>query len=342
VAAVRSKLERFPEIVSFDLDLSTGRATMEAEPTFYQYVALERAIGEAAGAIKMFHPSYLVPRAHYAMLGTDRLTQAGLEALRERLEAVPGVRVAVVDEDRWFINDAGLMVGGAVIFADRNPRLRLDLKRAAAEAGFVLEHRHHGDQAAEVEKWSMTNHAFAGLCLIFLAVLGMLQAGLASPPRWIRLGSPAIWLLLFVFLFIRADRSAWPLGEMGWWESFQDPEIAQHRLGIGLLGLVAMGDLFRVRSSMAVNPVLSRWGILLLGLVGSALLFRHQHHTLDPAHEWMVRRMNVQHLAMGSAGLLFALSKFAWDTWQIPRNWGRYLWLLFLMVLGILLNLYIE
>jgi hypothetical protein len=52
--------------------------------------------------------------------------------------------------------------------------------------------------------------------------------------------------------------------------------------------------------------------------------------------------MNAQHVAMAVTGLLFAASKFAWDTWQIPKKGGQYLWLFFLGLMGAVLTLYVE
>ena len=64
--------------------------------------------------------------------------------------------------------------------------------------------------------------------------------------------------------------------------------------------------------------------------------------TLHPAHYATVARMNLQHAGMATSALLFVVSKFTWDTWQFPRRDGQYLWLVFLGVLGVILNLYVE
>jgi hypothetical protein len=91
-----------------------------------------------------------------------------------------------------------------------------------------------------------------------------------------------------------------------------------------------------------VNPILSRWTLLVIGLVGSGMLFTHLHTTIDPTHYAATARMNAQHLAMATAALLFTLSKFAWDTWEVPKKWGRFLWLFCLGALGMILILYVE
>lgn len=339
---MRSKLARFPEIVDARIDVRHERLEARVEPSFEQYVALQHALEEAGGAIQMFHPEYLVPQAHYAVLGVRERTPEKLEQLEAHLRTVPGVRCVIVDPVRWFRNEQGLDVGGAVVFADTHPRLERELIRRAREVGFLYEPKEHGHGGDAHEEWSELNHAFAGLCLIVLSFLGALQVGLARPPGPVRYGTVFVWFALFVFLFVRSDRDAWPLGPIGWFESFRDPETAQHRLGIGLLLAVALGDYWRIRRGWKANPIFSRWGMLALGLVGSGMLFRHLHNTIDPAHAAIAARMNAQHIAMAICALLFAISKFAWDTWQLPRGCGRYLWLVFLAAMGVCLNLYVE
>lgn len=339
---MRRKLKQFPEVVKLDIQLKKERAVMQAKPSFDQYVALLHALEEAGGAAQMFHPAYRVPQAHYAVLGVRDKTDEKLESLDQQLRRVRGVRSVVIDPDRWFFNEQGIQVGASVIFADTNPRLELDLVEAARSTGFIYEAKNHGAGADDHDEWSEMNHAFSGLCLLFLAGFGMLQAGLARPPAAIRYGTVAVWLAMFTFLFIRSDRSAWPLGPLSWWESFRDPEIAQHRMGIGVLLLIATGDYLRLRNQWKVAPAVSRWGTLIVGLAGSAMLFAHLHKTIDPAHYRQVTRMNLQHLGMASAALGFTLSKFAWDTWRVPHAWGKYLWLGFMGGLGLLLTLYVE
>ena len=338
---MRSKLKRFPEVREDAIDLKQGKAFLRAKPSFDQYVALLHALEEAGGAIQMFHPKYLVPEAHYAIVGVRGRDAEKLEALQNRLAEVRGVRSAIVDPDRWFTNEKGIDVGGAVIYADPNPRLELELGQAARQAGFIWEMKHHQDPRAG--ETSEMNHAFAGLMLILLAVLGMLQVGLHEPPAFIRYGTVGLWVLLFTFLFIRADPDYWPLGKASWFDGFHNWETFQHRIGYSLLIPIAVGDYLRIRKGWKVNPSLGRWGVLLVGAVGSGILFTHLHDTLDPAHYADVWRMNAQHIAMAIFGLLFAISKFAWDTWRFPgTRWGKYLWLACLAGMGVVLNLYVE
>jgi hypothetical protein len=339
---VRSKLKQFPEVVKADIDTKSQRAYFEAKPGFDQYVALAHALEEAGGAIQMFHPKYLTPKAYYAMLGVKERTLENQEALQKALNAVPGVRSAIIDDERWFKNEKGLEVGGLVVFADENPKLNLTLNQAATKAGYVLEMRDHGHNATDAKEWSEMNHAFAGVCLLFLAAFGMLQIALARPPWLIKYGTVLVWLAMFVFLFIRADRGSWPLGKMNWFEAFQEWDTAQHRVGTFLVLLIGFGDFMRLRKGWHVNPALGRWGILLVGVVGTGMLYTHLHQTIDPAHYKLVIRMNIQHVAMATTALLFCVSKFIWDTWRWPKHGGPYVSLSCLLALGLILTLYVE
>jgi hypothetical protein len=338
---VRRKLKQFPEIVQAEIDLKRQRGFFQALPTFDAYVALEHGMEDAGGAIHMFHPRYLVPRAYHAALGVKNHDQEKLDRLEARLKALPGVRTAIIDPDRWFTNEKGLDVGGAVVFADPSPPLEFLMIQEARNEGFLLETSDH-DAGNSDKEWSEMNHAFAGLCLLALAVCGMLQIGLRRPPWFIKYGTVLVWLALFVFLFICADRTSWPLGPISWWDGFRELDTAQHRIGIGLILVIAIGDFVRLKKGWSVNPALSRWGMLAVGLAGSIMLFTHLHTSLEPAHEKMVARMNAEHMAMAAAALLFSLSKFAWDAWRVPKRGGEYLWLGLLGVLGIILTMYVE
>lgn len=347
VDEVLARIKRFPEITKTEIDIKKSRAYLTAAADFDQYVALQHSIEEAGGAIHMFDVKYVVPRAYYAMLGVRGRDADKAEKLQAKLDAVPGVRSTIIDRERWFVNEDGLDVGGVVIFADPNPKLDFLLTQAGKDAGYILELRNHGGghgggPTGDREEWSEMNHAFAGLCLLLLTVIGVLQLSLKQPPAFIKYGSVVVWGLLFVFLFIRSDRSSWPLGKIGWFEGFQEWETAQHRIGQLLILLIAIGDFMRIRSGWKANPTFSRWGVLALGVVGAGMLYSHLHVTIDPAHYREVARMNFQHILMATAALLFCLSKFVWETWRIPRAGGQYVWLGFLGALGLILCLYVE
>ncbi len=92
--------------------------------------------------------------------------------------------------------------------------------------------------------WSEYNHHWAGLFVLLMGGLALAEhIPLLAPVarHW-----PLTFLGLAVFLFLRADETVWPLGNLGLIESLRDPEIAQHRLFISLIILFGLFE-WRVR-----------------------------------------------------------------------------------------------
>jgi hypothetical protein len=315
---------------------------LQVRPEFDQYQALRTAVEAAGGAIQMFRARYLLPQAFTAVLGAPSPQPDRLGRLRQQVQAVPGVRAVFIDPDRWFANGQGLAVGGALLFADPQPHLEDDLTGAARAAGYVLElHKDPETTLAEKES-SELDHAVAGVCMLFLAGLGVLLLALPQPPSLLKHGTVLIFLVEFLILAPRSDSRYWPMGALSWWAGFHDPETVQHRLGLGLLLPIALGDFLRVRRGWKISPLLSGWGVLGVSLIGGGMLVIHRHTALDPAHMPAVRRENAEHLAMAASVLLFGVSKWVWDTWHLSRRWGGYLHLVFLGLLGVVLALYVE
>jgi hypothetical protein len=338
---VRRALSTFPEVLRAEIDLQKQQVILRMQPSFDQYAALEQAVQDGGGAIRMFHTRYLVPQPIYACLGVKGHDPDKLERLEQKLKAIPGVRAASIDEQRWFTNEQGLDVGGAVLYTDPDPRLEKRLVRAAAQVGFTLETHEDGPAEMRDKEWSEMNHRVAGLFLLLLAGLAVLQLGLPRPRAWVRYSTLGVWLGLFVFLILRSDPEYWPLGRINWLEGFQDRESCQHRLAIALLIPLIVGDFLRLQHGWRLNRAITGWGVLALGLIGSIILFTHRHTTIEPAHAAMVLRMNAEHMAMATAVLGLGLFKFAWDKWRVPQPWGQYIWLVCLGILGLVLNLYV-
>ena len=60
----------------------------------------------------------------------------------------------------------------------------------------------------------------------------------AAGLRWAR-HWPLLFLGLAVFLFLRSDPEVWPLGEIGFFASFRDVEVLQHRVFVVLIAAFA-------------------------------------------------------------------------------------------------------
>ncbi|MGC1872136.1 MAG: CopD family protein [Acidobacteriaceae bacterium] len=184
-------------------------------------------------------------------------------------------------------------------------------------------------------EWSDYNHHWAGIVVLLAGLLAML--GRWDRARWAR-HWPLAFLGLALFLFLRADPEAWPLGPRGFWASFYNPEDLQHRLFILLiLSFVAFEwsvQTKRLRSSKAalVFPAVCA--------LGGALLLTH-NHTLGNVKEELLTEMS--HTAIA----LFAV--FAgWTRWLELRGSGRgkligaWAWPMCLICIGLVLLNYRE
>lgn len=185
------------------------------------------------------------------------------------------------------------------------------------------------------QEWSDYNHHWAGIIVLMAGLLAML--GRWDHARWAR-HWPLAFLGLALFLFLRADPEAWPLGPRGFWASFYNPEDLQHRLYILLIvSFVAFEwsiQTQRLRSSKAalVFPAVCA--------LGGALLLTH-NHTLGNVQEELLTE--ISHTAIA----LFAV--FAgWTRWLELRGSGRgkliaaWTWPMCLVCIGLVLLNYRE
>ncbi len=97
--------------------------------------------------------------------------------------------------------------------------------------------------------WSEYNHHWSGLFVLAIGLLSLLnQAGLRWARHW-----PLLFLGLAAFLFLRSDPEVWPLGEIGFFASFRDIEVLQHRMFVLLIAAFGVFE-WRVRTSRDVKP----------------------------------------------------------------------------------------
>jgi putative copper resistance protein D len=96
--------------------------------------------------------------------------------------------------------------------------------------------------------WSEYNHHWSGLFVVAIGILALLnRAGLQWARHW-----PLIFLGLAVFLFFRSDPETWPMGDIGFLESFRDVEVLQHRFFVVLLIAFSFFE-WRVRATNWTN-----------------------------------------------------------------------------------------
>jgi copper resistance protein D len=183
--------------------------------------------------------------------------------------------------------------------------------------------------------WSEYNHHVAGLFVLVMGGLAILHATGRAP--WAR-HWPLTFLGLAVFLLIRNDPGAWPLGPAGFWESMQSPEVLQHRIFVALV--IAFGIFeWSVRASHLRSPHFALVFPVLCAM-GGALLLTHSHASIGLKSEFLTE---VTHAPLGLLGIAVGWGR--WLELRLPppaaRLPGR-LWAWSFALVGILLLIYRE
>ena len=182
--------------------------------------------------------------------------------------------------------------------------------------------------------WSEYNHHWAGLFMVLIGILAVLnQAGLRWARHW-----PLVFLGLAGFLLVRSDPEVWPLGPVGFWESFRDVEVMQHRLYVVLtaaFGLFEWGvrtGRIRDRRAALVFPLLTA--------LGGALLLTHSHAIANIKDQLLIE---LTHTPLALAGIAAG-----WARWLELRAGGRvariagWVWPMCFVLVGAILLLYRE
>jgi putative copper resistance protein D len=207
-------------------------------------------------------------------------------------------------------------------------------KRTAAPPAFVpgsgeLPARNAADVA-----WSEYNHHWSGLFVTAIGLLGLLhRAGVRWARHW-----PLALLGLAVFLFLRSDPEVWPLGEIGFFESFRDVEVLQHRVFVVLIVAFAAFE-WGVRTGRLHDPRAALVFPLLTAL-GGALLLTHSHAIANVKDQLLIE---LSHTPLALAGIAAG-----WARWLELRADGRvqrvagWVWPVCFVVVGAILLNYRE
>jgi putative copper resistance protein D len=129
----------------------------------------------------------------------------------------------------------------------------------------------HPNTAGDIA-WSEYNHNWIGLLLLMMGLLAVVaRAGEARWPRhW-----PLVFLAIAVFILLRADPEAWPLGPDGFWETFDVPEVVMHRAAASLIALFAVFE-WRVQNRQA-QASFAPYVFPGVCALGGAMLLTHSH-----------------------------------------------------------------
>ncbi len=186
--------------------------------------------------------------------------------------------------------------------------------------------------------WSEYNHHWSG---IFVLAIGLLSLLNVAGARWAR-HWPLLFLLLAGFLFLRSDPEVWPLGDQGFFVSFRDIEVLQHRMFVVLIAAFGIFE-WRVRTAREVKP----WARLVFPLLcagGGTLLLTHSHAIANLKDQLLIE---LTHTPLALTGIVAG-----WARWlelrldpranRVAWQIARWTWPVCFILVGLMLLNYRE
>jgi putative copper resistance protein D len=141
--------------------------------------------------------------------------------------------------------------------------------------------------------WSEYNHHWAGILMLAIGVLALLnQAGLRIARHW-----PALFLVMAAFLFVRSDPEVWPLGNISFWDSLRDVEVLQHRFFVLLITVFGLFEWWVRASNRGGRAALV---FPLITAIGGAALLTHSHAIANVKDQLLIE---LSHTPLALAGI---------------------------------------
>jgi putative copper resistance protein D len=174
-------------------------------------------------------------------------------------------------------------------------------KAAAPQVAFIPGAGDLPPRNADDIAWSEYNHHWAGLIVVVIALLALLnRAGIRIARHW-----PLAFLGLAVFLFFRSDPETWPMGDIGFLESFRDVEVLQHRFFVVLIIVFAFFE-WRVRATNWTNKY-AALVFPLLCAAGGTMLLTHSHAIANVKDQLLIE---LTHTPLALAGIAAGWSRW--------------------------------
>jgi len=181
---------------------------------------------------------------------------------------------------------------------------------AALPATYVPGEKIHTPNTPSDIAWSEYNHHWMGLLLLLIGIAAVLARTGRIPlaKQW-----PLLFILIGVFIFLRADPENWPLGPNGFWESFDEAEVLQHRMAVLLVIVFAI---FEWRVQLGT----SKWKYAPLVfpavcVAGGMLLVTHTH-SLNNIKEELLAELS--HIPLALLAILAGWSR--WLQFRLPKR----------------------
>jgi len=206
-------------------------------------------------------------------------------------------------------------------------------RRAQPRAAFIEGSGDLPPRNADDIAWSEYNHHWAGLFVLAIGLLALLnQAGQRWARHW-----PLVFIGLSIFLLLRSDPEVWPLGDIGLIDSLHDPEVVQHR-AFALLPLLFGLFEWAVRT----NRLRGRWAYIfpLVCAGGGALLLTHNHTIANVKDALLIE---FTHTPLALTAIIAG-----WSRWLELRTPGRvatvagWIWPTCFVLIGLMLIFYRE
>ena len=183
--------------------------------------------------------------------------------------------------------------------------------------------------------WSEYNHHWAGVAVLMIGILALGErSGLAPWARhW-----PLLFVGLAVFLLFRSDPEVWPLGDIGFFASFRDPEVAQHRVFVALIASFGIFE-WCVRTGRIRAP---RAALVfpLITAVAAALLLTHQHALSNVKDQMLIE---VTHAPLALFGVTAGWARWLELRLDPPGNRiAGWIWPIAFVLVSVILLIYHE
>jgi putative copper resistance protein D len=185
--------------------------------------------------------------------------------------------------------------------------------------------------------WSEYNHAWAGLIVFFMGLLALVSRNRYF--SWAKIW-PLMFLGLAVFLFLRSDPENWPLGPNGFWASFREPDVLQHRAVVLLVIAFAVFQWL-----VETNRVKSHAAALVFPGVcaaGGIVLLTHTHAVTNIKQELLIE---LSHTPLAILGIVAGWAR--WLELRLPqedhsRKYLAWVWPVCFIFVGLILMDYHE
>ncbi len=183
--------------------------------------------------------------------------------------------------------------------------------------------------------WDRFNHNFSGVVVIAMAIVALFDR--LGQYRWARTW-PVMFIGFSVLILVFANPDHWPLGPIGFIESWQETEVVQHWLaGIVVFGLGWFE--WRARENTLSQKHL-QFVFPLLCIVGGIILLTHSHSIAELKQEFLIQST---HVSMGMLGVLLGCGR--WLEIRLPAPYDRVAGVMSIgamMLVGFILLFYIK